>query len=130
MRKTIKTKDTEKLFEALESDSLFSCQRTVSGLNVKYNAVFTAIGNPKINLIKQSDTEIVIDILPNFLMISIAAIITLFFWAIGILAIVKGKQNYAGIMIAFLSPSVMWIVEYVYIKQMSKIVIEEIEKRI
>lgn len=130
MRKTIKTKDTEKLFEALESDSLFSCQRTVSGLNVKYNAVFTAIGNPKINLIKQSDTEIVVDILPNFLMISIAAIITLFFWAIGILAIVKGKQNYAGIMIAFLSPSVMWIVEYVYIKQMSKIVIEEIEKRI
>lgn len=130
MRKTIKTKDTEKLFEALESDNLFSCQRTVSGLNVKYNAVFTAIGNPKINLIKQSDTEIVIDILPNFLMISIAAIITLFFWAIGILAIMKGKQNYAGIMIAFLSPSVMWIVEYVYIKQMSKIVIEEIEKRI
>lgn len=128
MRKTIKTKDTEKLFEALESDSLFSCQRTVSGLNVKYNAVFTAIGNPKINLIKQSDTEIVIDILPNFLMISIAAIITLFFWAIGILAIVKGKQNYAGIMIAFLSPSVMWIVEYVYIKQMSKIIIDEIEK--
>lgn len=130
MRKTIKTKDTEKLFETLESDNLFSCQRSVSGLNVKYNAVFTAIGNPKINLIKQSDTEIVIDILPNFLMISIAAIITLFFWAIGILAIVKGKQNYAGIMIAFLSPSVMWIVEYVYIKQMSKIVIEEIEKRI
>lgn len=128
MRKTIKTKDTEKLFEALESDSLFSCQRTVSGLNVKYNAVFTAIGNPKINLIKQSDTEIVINILPNFLMISIAAIITLFFWAIGILAIMKGKQNYAGIMIAFLSPSVMWIVEYVYIKQMSKIIIDEIEK--
>lgn len=128
MRKTIKTKDTEKLFEALESDSLFSCQRTVSGLNVKYNAVFTAIGNPKINLIKQSDTEIVIDILPNFLMILVAAIITLFFWAIGILAIVKGKQNYAGIMIAFLSPSVMWIVEYVYIKQMSKIIIDEIEK--
>lgn len=128
MRKTIKTKDTEKLFEALESDSLFSCQRTVSGLNVKYNAVFTAIGNPKINLIKQSDTEIVINILPNFLMISIAVIITLFFWAIGILAIMKGKQNYAGIMIAFLSPSVMWIVEYVYIKQMSKIIIDEIEK--
>lgn len=128
MRKNIKTKDTEKLFEALESDSLFSCQRTVSGLNVKYNAVFTAIGNPKINLIKQSDTEIVIDILPNFLMISIAAIITLFFWAIGILAIMKGKENYAGIMIAFLSPSVMWIVEYVYIKQMSKIIIDEIEK--
>lgn len=128
MRKTIKTESAEKLFEALESDSLFSCQRTVSGLNVKYNAVFTAIGNPKINLIKQSDTEIVINILPNFLMISIAAIITLFFWAIGILAIMKGKQNYAGIMIAFLSPSVMWIVEYVYIKQMSKIIIDEIEK--
>lgn len=130
MRKTIKTKNTEKLFETLEGDSLFSCNKTVSGLSVKYNAVFTAIGNPKINLIKQSDNEVDVDILPNFMMISIAAIITLFFWAIGILAIVKGKENYAGVIISFLSPSVMWIVEYVYIKQMSKIIIDEIEKRI
>lgn len=130
MKKIIKIKSTQKLFDALENDSLFTCKKAVSGLNVRYNAVFTAIGNPKINLIKQSDTEVEIDILPNFLMILIAAIITLFFWAIGIAAIVKGKQNYAGIIISFLSPSIMWVIEYVYIKQMSKIIIEEIEKKI
>lgn len=129
MRKTIETKNTEKLFETLENDTFFSCKKTVSGLNVKYNAIFTAIGNPKINLIKQSDTEVCVDILPNLLMILIAVIITLVFWTIGILAIVKGKQNYAGIIISFLSPSIIWAVEYVYIKQMSKIIIEEIEKR-
>lgn len=129
MRKTIKTESTDKLFDTLESDSLFSCKKAVSGLSVRYNAVFTAIGNPKINLIRLSDTELDIDILPNFLMILIAVVITLLFWGIGIFAIVRGKLNPIGIIIAFLSPSIMWAVEYIFIKQMSKIIIDEIEKR-
>jgi hypothetical protein len=129
MKKIISTNDTQKLFDTLSSDSLFTCEKSISGLSVKYNAVFTAIGNPKINLIKLSDNEVEINILPNVLMIILALLITAFFWAIGIVAIVNSRMNLAGIIIAFLAPSIMWVVEYVFIKGISKIIIEEIEKR-
>ena len=129
MKKIIKTADAYKLFEKLTDDPLFSTEESTSGLNVRYNAVFTVIGNPKINLIKLSDTEVRVDILPNVLMLLLAAAITLFFWVIAILGILKDGFPIGGIITAFIAPMFMWVLEYVFTSKISEMIIEEIEKR-
>lgn len=129
MKKIIKTADTETLFERLTDDPLFTAEKSASGLNVRYNAVFTVIGNPKINLIKLSDTEIRVDILPNVLMLLLAAAITIFFWVIAVLGILKDGFPIGGVITAFIAPVFMWVLEYVFTSKISGMIIEEIEKR-
>ena len=106
-----------------------STEKSTSGLNVRYNAVFTVIGNPKINLIKLDDTSVKVDILPNVLMILLAAGITLFFWVLAVLGILKDGFPLGGIITAFVAPVFMWILEYIFILKISKMIIEEIVKR-
>ena len=129
MKKIIETDDADKLFEKLTDDPLFSTEKSTSGLNVRYNAVFTVIGNPKINLIKLDDTSVKVDILPNVLMILLAAGITLFFWVLAVLGILKDGFPLGGIITAFVAPVFMWILEYIFILKISKMIIEEIVKR-
>lgn len=129
MKKIIEIADTDKLFENLSDDPLFSCEKSVSGLNVRYNAVFTVIGNPKINLIKLSDTSVQVDILPNVLMILLAAGITLFFWAIAVFGLLKDGFPMGGIITAFIAPLFMWMLEWFFLTKISKMIIEEIVKR-
>ncbi len=129
MKKTIETDNADKLFEKLTDDPLFSTEKSTSGLNVRYNAVFTVIGNPKINLIKLDDTSVKVDILPNVLMILLAAGITLFFWVLAVLGILKDGFPLGGIITAFVAPVFMWILEYIFILKISKMIIEEIVKR-
>ncbi|MCI9145190.1 MAG: hypothetical protein HFJ97_02365 [Eubacterium sp.] len=129
MKKIIETDNADKLFEKLTDDPLFSTEKSTSGLNVRYNAVFTVIGNPKINLIKLDDTSVKVDILPNVLMILLAAGITLFFWVLAVLGILKDGFPLGGIITAFVAPVFMWILEYIFILKISKMIIEEIVKR-
>ena len=129
MKKIIETDKADKLFEKLTDDPLFSTEKSTSGLNVRYNAVFTVIGNPKINLIKLDDTSVKVDILPNVLMILLAAGITLFFWVLAVLGILKDGFPLGGIITAFVAPVFMWILEYIFILKISKMIIEEIVKR-
>lgn len=128
MKKIIETDNTDKLFEKLSDDPLFSTEKSISGLNVRYNAIFTVIGNPKINLIKLSDTSVRVDILPNVLMLLLAAAITIFFWVIAVLGIFKKGFPLGGIIIAFVAPAFMWVLEWFFLSKMSKIIVEEIEK--
>ena len=129
MKKIIETDNADKLFEKLTDDPLFSTEKSTSGLNVRYNAVFTVIGNPKINLIKLNDTSVKVDILPNVLMILLAAGITLFFWGLAVLGILKDGFPLGGIITAFTAPLFMWVLECVFLTKMSKMIIEEIVKR-
>lgn len=129
MKKRIETDNADMLFERLAEDPLFNTEKSASGLHVKYNAVFTVIGNPKINLIRLSDTEIKIDILPNVLMLLLAAAITLFFWGIAVLGILKDGFPLGGIITAVIAPVFMWLLEYIFTVKISEIIIEEIEKR-
>lgn len=128
MKKIIETDNADKLFEKLTDDPLFSTEKSTSGLNVRYNVVFTVIGNPKINLIKLDDTSVKVDILPNVLMILLAAGITLFFWVLAVLGILKDGFPLGGIITAFVAPVFMWILEYIFILKISKMIIEEIVK--
>lgn len=129
MKKIIETDNADKLFEKLSDDPLFSCEKSISGLNVRYNAVFTVIGNPKINLIRLNDTSVMVDILPNVLMILLAAGITLFFWALAVLGILKNGFPFGGIITAVVAPVFMWVLEWVFLTKMSTMIIEEIKKR-
>ena len=115
MKKIIETDNADKLFEKLTDDPLFSTEKSTSGLNVRYNAVFTVIGNPKINLIKLDDTSVKVDILPNVLMILLAAGITLFFWVLAVLGILKDGFPLGGMITAFVALVFMWILEYIFI---------------
>lgn len=128
MKKIIETENADKLFEKLSDDPLFSTEKSTSGLNVRYNAVFTVIGNPKINLIKLSDKSVKVDILPNVLMLLLAAAITIFFWVIAVLGIFKEGFPLGGTITAFVAPVFMWILEYIFTSKISEMIIEEIEK--
>lgn len=129
MKKIMETDNADKLFEKLSDDPLFSTEKSTSGLNVRYNAIFTVIGNPKINLIKLSDTSVRVDILPNVLMLLLAAAITIFFWVIAVLGIFKEGFPTGAIITAVIAPVFMWILEYIFISKISKMIIEEIDKR-
>ena len=128
MKYTLEVKDTDKLFEKIEKSKMFTSKKSVSGLSVKYNGVFTIIANPKINLIKISDTEIAVDVLPGIMLNLISAAFTVFFWALGIVGIVTSRLNTPLIILAFLLPSILWILQLVFNKEVTDQVLEELEK--
>lgn len=128
MKYNLKVSDTDTLFEKVENSKMFTSKKSVSGLSVRYNGVFTIIGNPKINLIKISDTEIKVDILPGLMLTVIAIAFTILFWVLAVLAIVTKKLSAAAIILIFLLPSIIWILQYVFNKEIGKQVIEELEK--
>lgn len=128
MKFNLTVSDTDTLFDRVEKSKMFASKKSVSGLTVRYNGVFTIIGNPKINLIKISDTEMKADIMPSLLILLIAAVSTLFFWAIAVYAIVTSKLNIPVILFVFLLPSLIWILQYVFNKEIAKQVKEELEK--
>lgn len=128
MKFIVTVRDADTLLEKVEKSKMFTSKKSVSGLSVRYNGVFTIIGNPKINLIKISDTEIKADILPSILLMLICVVCTLFFWSIAVYAIVTSKLNIPVIIFVFLLPSLIWILQYVFHKEIAKQVKEELEK--
>ncbi|MDE5985087.1 MAG: hypothetical protein K2H13_07535 [Eubacterium sp.] len=128
MKFNLTVRDVDLLFDRVEKSKMFTSKKSVSGLSVRYNDVFTIIGNPKINLIKISDTEIKADILPSILLVLICVVSTLFFLAIAVYAIVTSKLNIPVIIFVFLLPSLIWILQHVFNKEIAKQVREELEK--
>lgn len=128
MKFNLTVRDADALFCRVEKSRMFASEKSVSGLTVRYNGVFTIIGNPRINLIKISDNEIKADIVPSFLILLIAAVSTLFFWAIAVYSIVTSKLNIPVIILVFLLPSLIWSLQYVFNKEIAKQVKEELEK--
>lgn len=124
MKYILDVANADELFEKAEKNKMFSGEKSVSGLSLKYNGVFTLVANPKINLVKKSDTQIEIHILPGWLMPVIAAAFTLFFWALGITAIVTDKLNIPVIILVFLLPSLLWILQAVFNKVINKQIID------
>lgn len=129
MKFNLRVNDVDSLFEKVEKSKMFTSKKSVSGLTVRYNSVFTIIGNPKINLIKVADNEIKVDILPSILLMLIAAASTLFFWSVAVFAIVTSKLNIPVIIFVFLLPSLIWILQYVFNKEIAKQIREELEKK-
>lgn len=129
MKKTITVKSTQSFFDNLISDELFTCREMSYGLKVKYNDVFTPVGNPSINIYKLSEAEVQINITANPMLIMLSLGITVFFWAIAFVALYMGSDKTAGITVALLAPSVMWIYDIFFMKQISKIIMPEIENR-
>ncbi len=124
MKYILDVANADELFEKAKKNRMFSGEKSVSGLSLKYNGVFTLVANPKINLVKKSDTQIEIHILPGWLMPVIAAAFTLFFWALGITAIVTDKLNIPVIILVFLLPSLLWILQAVFNKVINKQIID------
>lgn len=130
MKYCLEVKNADAFFEKLKNDNAFTCEEGISGLNLRYNAVITLISNPKISIFKKSDTQIEMNIIPGFLLYVIAVFFTLFFWAIGIIAILYGRLNTGLIITAFLMPSLLWILQIIFNKVINKQILEEIQKYI
>lgn len=128
MKHTLTVNNTESYFERLENSKMFSCKKSMSGLSVRYNGIFTLIGNPKINLIKLSDTEIEIRILPGLLLPIVSAVFTIFFWALGTALLINSSLNTALIILIFLLPSIMWILQAFFNKTINKQILNELKK--
>ena len=107
MKYILNISDADGFFEKVKRDKMFAWKKSTSGLNLKYNGVFTVISNPKITLIKNSDTEIEINIRSGLLVPIIAAAFTLFFWAMGIIAAVTQKLSVPVIVIVFTADDIM-----------------------
>lgn len=123
MKYILDVANADEFFKKAEKSKMFSGEKSVSGLSLKYNGVFTLVANPKINLVKKSDTQIEIHILSGWLMPVIAAAFTLFFWGLGITAIVTDKLNIPVIILVFLLPSLLWILQAVFNKVINKQII-------
>lgn len=124
MKYILDVANADEFFKKVEKNKMFSGEKSVSGLSLKYNGVFTLVANPKINLVKKNDTQIEIHILSGWLMPVIAAAFTLFFWALGITAIVTAKLNIPVIILVFLLPSLLWILQAVFNKVINKQMID------
>lgn len=124
MKYILDVANADEFFKKVEKNKMFSGEKSVSGLSLKYNGVFTLVANPKINLVKKSDTQIEIHILSGWLMPVIAAAFTLFFWALVITAIVTDKLNIPVIILVFLLPSLLWILQAVFNKVINKQMID------
>jgi hypothetical protein len=126
MKYLLEVSDTKEFFDKVEQDKMFTCKESVSGLNVRYNAVTTIVSNPKINLIEKSSTSVEIDIFSGVLMNVLCIAFTIFFWAIGIIAIVSNRLNLALIILTFLLPSIMWVLRFVFNKVVGKQIVDEL----
>lgn len=124
MKYILDVANADEFFKKVEKNKMFSGEKSVSGLSLKYNGVFTLVANPKINLVKKNDMQIEIHILSGWLMPVIAAAFTLFFWALGITAIVTAKLNIPVIILVFLLPSLLWILQAVFNKVINKQMID------
>lgn len=130
MKYTADVESTEDFFEKINKNRMFTCRKSISGLSARYNGAFTLFANPKINLIKQSDKKVEIDILPSISLIAVSVLFTLFFWAIGIVGIVLDKFSVPAIIVIFLLPSILWIFQAVLSRHINHLIISEIEKLI
>lgn len=128
MKYTLSVADTDRFFEKVEQSEMFTSKESISGLSVKYNGVFTVISNPKINLIKISNTEIKVDVIPNLIFTMISAVFTLFFWSLAATAIVMSKLNIAVIAAVFLLPSVIWLLHFVFNREIGRQVKVQLQK--
>lgn len=124
MKYILDVANADEFFKKVKKNKMFFGEKSVSGLSLKYNGVFTLVANPKINLVKKNDTQIEIHILSGWLMPVIAAAFTLFFWALGITAIVTAKLNIPVIILVFLLPSLLWILQAVFNKVINKQMID------
>lgn len=124
MKYILDVANTDEFFKKVKKNRMFSGEKSVYGLSLKYNGVFTLVANPKINLVKKNDMQIEIHILSGWLMPVIAAAFTLFFWALGITAIVTAKLNIPVIILVFLLPSLLWILQAVFNKVINKQIID------
>ena len=130
MKYTTDVESTEEFFEKLNKSRMFTCKKSISGLSARYNGTFTLFANPKINLIKQSDKKVEIDILPSVSLIAVSVLFTLFFWAIGIVGIVLDKFSVPAVIVICLLPSIIWIFQTALSRHINKLIISEIEKLI
>lgn len=128
MKYTSDVENAEKFFEKINKSRMFTCKKSISGLSARYNGVFTLFANPKINLIKISDKQIEINILPCISLITVSVLFTLFFWIIGTVGIILNKFSIPIVMAIFLLPSIIWIFQTALSRHINKLIINEIEK--
>lgn len=128
MKYILTVNDSKQYFEKLEKSRMFICKKSLSGLSLRYNGIFTLIGNPKINLSKLSDTEIEIHIIPGFFLPIVSAAFTIFFWILGAFLIINSSLNTALIILIFLLPSVMWILQIIFNRATNKQILMELKK--
>ncbi|MCH5321089.1 MAG: hypothetical protein J1E36_04960 [Eubacterium sp.] len=128
MKYTLTVSDAESYFERLENSKMFTCEKSMSGLSLRYNGIFTLIGNPKINIIKLSETEIEIKILPSFFLPILSAVFTIFFWALGVALLINSGLHISLIILIFLLPSIIWILQIFFNKAINKQIINELKK--
>ena len=58
MKYILDVANADEFFKKVKKNRMFSGEKSVSGLSLKYNGVFTLVANPKINLVKKNDTQI------------------------------------------------------------------------
>ncbi|MCM1114206.1 MAG: hypothetical protein NC397_01770 [Clostridium sp.] len=126
MKQIIEVNNTDELFDKLKSHQMFTCKDSISGLNVRYNGVFTVIANPIINLIKVSETQLEVNIFSGAIMILLSVFITLFFWTIATFAVIQAKLPAPISIITYLLPAAIWILQYFFNRRIGRIIIKEI----
>lgn len=128
MKKTINTKNADKLFEKIKSDEMFRVNEDEFGLTARYNGVFSLLANPRIRILKLDEKSAQIIISPSILLNITATFFTVFFWAIAIIAIILNKLNTPLIIGVFLLPSIMWILSIISSRKINKMILDEFEK--
>lgn len=117
--------DVDEFLDKVKKSKAFTSKEDINGLSLRYNEIFTTLGNPKIKLIKLSNTELKVKLLPNAPMIALAIFVAVFFWGIMLFAILNHKNIVATIISGF-APSVMWFIELGFLKGMKKIILGEL----
>ncbi len=128
MKYTMTVNNSEQYIEKLEKSKMFTFKKSISGLSLRYNGIFTLIGNQKINVIKLSDTEIEINIISGAFIPVISSMFTIFFWALGIALLIKSSLNILLIILIFLLPSVIWILQYIFNKTVNNQILTDLKK--
>lgn len=127
MRYILETDNADSLFEKLKDGKMFSCEKSATGLRLRYNGVFTMIANPKILLVKKSEKQIEVNIISGIMLTVISLMYTAFFWALGAIAIIRDKLNAGLIIFTFLLPSLIWVLRLIFNRVISKQIIDEIK---
>lgn len=127
MKKKVTANNPDALIAAVKESELFTCEEKAFGLKVRYNGIFTAMGSLNIRLFKVNEKELCVTLSANMLMKLVTFAVTAFFWAVGTAALMNASGKTAAIIISFAAPIIMWILDIVYIKLMSKMIIKDIE---
>ena len=120
--------DADKYFEKIQQNKMFSAEKSFSEYSLRYNGVFSLISNNKINLSKISKTEIEIDILPSAALILISVLFTAFFWVIGIIGVITAKFAIPLIIVVFLLPLPIWVLQMLFHKSICRQIIDALKK--